>query len=291
MEQIVLTWYGWLSALTQGTAFGLQGITERVEVPVLTAAVFGLIGATAPCQLTTNLGALAWVSAHAGRGRPTTLAIAYVAGKVTVYTLVGGLVILAGLQLQAVSIPVVIFARKALGPLMVLVGLGLADWALARRGAASPTTAALPRHATRASSMPRKPCCLSATMRCDARLSWWMILRRSSWRRGIDAGFAGVVCATAGVTLLSCIWGDWKLSLIERYVVRRMLMSIAEKIYEVAKPLPESLALEALHFVEYLSSKNADRTEMSDLTRAQEIVMRHVWDNQDDEVWNDLKTL
>jgi cytochrome c biogenesis protein CcdA len=125
MEQIVVTWYGWLSALTQGTAFRLQEVTEHVEVPLLTAVIFGLIGATAPCQLTTNLSALAWVSAHAGRGRPTTLAIAYVAGKVTVYTLVGSLVILAGLQLQSVSVPVVIVARKALGPLMVLVGFGL----------------------------------------------------------------------------------------------------------------------------------------------------------------------
>lgn len=125
MEQVIVKWYGWLSTLTQGTVFGLQGVTERLEVPVLTAVIFGLIGATAPCQLTTNLGALAWVSAHAGRGKPTTLAIAYVAGKVTVYTLVGGLVILAGLQLQSVSVPVVIVARKALGPLMVLVGLGL----------------------------------------------------------------------------------------------------------------------------------------------------------------------
>ncbi len=68
-------------------------------------------------------------------------------------------------------------------------------------------------------------------------------------------------------------------------------MSIAEKIYEIAKPLPESLALEALHFIEYLSSKNVERAEMSDLTRAQEVVMKHVWDNQDDEVWNDVKTL
>lgn len=125
MEQLIVKWYGWLSTLTQGTAFRLQDVTERVEVPVLTAVIFGLIGATAPCQLTTNLSALAWVSAHAGRGRPTTLAMAYVAGKVTVYTLVGGLVILAGLQLQAVSIPVVLVARKGLGPLMVLVGLGL----------------------------------------------------------------------------------------------------------------------------------------------------------------------
>jgi len=68
-------------------------------------------------------------------------------------------------------------------------------------------------------------------------------------------------------------------------------MSIAEQIYEVAKPLPESLALEALHFIEYLSSKGVDRAEMSDLTRAQEMVMKHIWDNQDDEVWNDVKKL
>lgn len=68
-------------------------------------------------------------------------------------------------------------------------------------------------------------------------------------------------------------------------------MSIAEQIYEIAKPLPDSLALEALHFIEYLSSKNADRAEMSYLSRAQEKVMQHIWDNQDDEVWNDVKTL
>ena len=68
-------------------------------------------------------------------------------------------------------------------------------------------------------------------------------------------------------------------------------MSIAEQIYEIAKPLPDSLALEVLHFIEYLSSKNADRAEMSDLSRAQEKVMQHIWDNQDDEVWNDVKTL
>ena len=70
-----------------------------------------------------------------------------------------------------------------------------------------------------------------------------------------------------------------------------MLMSIAEKIYEVAKPLPEPMALEVLHFTEYLSSKVTERAELTDLIRAQETVMKHVWDNQDDEVWNDVKTL
>ncbi|MEK7715406.1 MAG: sulfite exporter TauE/SafE family protein [candidate division NC10 bacterium] len=125
MTQIALAWYGWLSGLTQGPALALQGWAGGVELPLVSAVVLGLIGATSPCQLTTNLGALAWASANPGGGRPVVLTLAYVAGKVSVYTLVGGGVILAGLQLQAASIPVVIVARKALGPLMILIGLGL----------------------------------------------------------------------------------------------------------------------------------------------------------------------
>lgn len=44
-------------------------------------------------------------------------------------------------------------------------------------------------------------------------------------------------------------------------------MLTAEKIYEIAKPLPESLALEALHFIEYLSGKNTERAGNRDETR------------------------
>lgn len=125
MEQLVVAWYGWLSGLTQGTAVWLQQWTEGDQLPVVMAVAFGLIGATSPCQLTTNLSALAYVSARPGGGRPLALAAAYVAGKVTVYTLVGALVIVAGLQLDALSIPIVVVARKALGPLMILVGLAM----------------------------------------------------------------------------------------------------------------------------------------------------------------------
>ncbi|MGH7326658.1 MAG: sulfite exporter TauE/SafE family protein [Candidatus Rokuibacteriota bacterium] len=125
MEQLVLAWYGWLSRLTQTTVFWLQDWGDGLQLPLVSAVVFGLIGATSPCQLTTNLSALAWVSAQSGRARPVALAVAYVAGKVSVYTLVGALVILAGLKLDAIAIPVVVTARKALGPLMLLVGLGM----------------------------------------------------------------------------------------------------------------------------------------------------------------------
>ncbi len=125
MEKLVLAWYSWLSSLTQGVVHELQGWTEAVQLPFVVVLVLGLIGATSPCQLTTNLSALAYASAQVQRRSPFILAAAYVAGKLTVYTLVGGLIVLVGLRLDAPSIPVIVVARKALGPLMLLVGLGL----------------------------------------------------------------------------------------------------------------------------------------------------------------------
>lgn len=125
MDVLIVAWYGWLSRLAQGPVLTVQGWADAAGLPIFSAVAFGLIGALSPCQFTTNLGALAVASAQPGRARPVVLAAVYVAGKVTVYSLVGAAVVLAGIQLQAASIPVIVVARKALGPLMILVGLGL----------------------------------------------------------------------------------------------------------------------------------------------------------------------
>ncbi len=125
MRQLILAWYTWLSTLSQGFVFTVDGWITAVDIPVASAVFFGLIAATSPCQLTTNLGAFAYASRASSKGGAFTSALAYAAGRVSVYGVVGALVILAGLQLQAVSIPVLIVARKLLGPLMVVVGLAM----------------------------------------------------------------------------------------------------------------------------------------------------------------------
>jgi len=125
VNALVLAWYGWLSGLTQGAVVTVQGWADHLQLPLVTVVFLGVIGAASPCQLTTNLSALAYASAQSARGRPFLLGVAYAAGKISVYTLVGALVILAGLRLEAVSIPVVQVARKGLGPLMVLIGIGM----------------------------------------------------------------------------------------------------------------------------------------------------------------------
>jgi sulfite exporter TauE/SafE len=91
----------------------------------VTATLFGLVAATSPCQLTTNVSALAYAAARPGGARPFPLALAYVAGKVSAYGAIGALVVLVGLELPSQAVPVVVVARKVLGPLMIAVGLGL----------------------------------------------------------------------------------------------------------------------------------------------------------------------
>lgn len=66
-------------------------------------------------------------------------------------------------------------------------------------------------------------------------------------------------------------------------------MAIAEKIYEAVKPLPEALAREVLDFVEFLRSRREQQTH-DNLAAAQTTSMTGVWDNPNDEVWNDAAT-
>ena len=73
------------------------------------------------------------------------------------------------------------------------------------------------------------------------------------------------------------------------YLIRDYTMKIAEKIYYEAQRLPEHLAQEVLDFIGYIELKHGLKNELDDDSkRAQQPAMRHLWDNADDEVWNDL---
>ena len=66
-------------------------------------------------------------------------------------------------------------------------------------------------------------------------------------------------------------------------------MSIAERIFIEAQKLPDTLAQEVLDFIEYIEIKHGLRNRLTEeLKQAQNPAMRHVWDSQEDEVWNGL---
>jgi len=149
LRELVSSWYTVLSTLNAAVAGPLRDLADGIDVPLASALLFGLLGATSPCQLTTNAGALAYVARAGGARRSIALnAVAYLLGKALAYTLIGSAVILTGRQLAQNSIPVIVVARTVLGPLMILLGLyllglvplrfslgdGLTGWLEARTG-------------------------------------------------------------------------------------------------------------------------------------------------------------
>ena len=66
-------------------------------------------------------------------------------------------------------------------------------------------------------------------------------------------------------------------------------MNIAQKIYEQARRLPEPLAREVLDFIEYIEAKHGLKDIGSEHLKVSQIpVMTNVWDNKEDEIWNEL---
>lgn len=126
LREGALTWY----TLTSGINAGLQGpinaIVDRRGLPLFAALIFGLLGATSPCQLSTNAAALAY--AVQGGTAPIRVGKAvsgYLIGKLVVYGVLGGAALLLGYQIASTTIPVIEIVRKALGPLMIVMALVL----------------------------------------------------------------------------------------------------------------------------------------------------------------------
>ena len=64
-------------------------------------------------------------------------------------------------------------------------------------------------------------------------------------------------------------------------------MTVAEQIYEQAKLLPQPLAQEALDFVLFLRARQ-ERGEWRDLANAQTVALANVWDNAEDQAWDNV---
>lgn len=137
--------YAWLAEPINTLRLGLG-------IPLLSAFLLGLLGALAPCQLSTNAAALSWLARDAleAQGSAWKRVGWFLLGKALVYLALAGVAVwVFGGTFTA---PGALFTgvRRVLGPLMVLMGfllLGLirlpgpslgpgrlGDWARARGG-------------------------------------------------------------------------------------------------------------------------------------------------------------
>jgi cytochrome c biogenesis protein CcdA len=99
-------------------------ILGDINVPVLSALLLGLITAISPCPLATNIAALAYVSRRATERRYAVITGAlYTLGRMFSYSIIGVLIIVAGLEIPGVATFLQDFGEQVLGPLLIVIGV------------------------------------------------------------------------------------------------------------------------------------------------------------------------
>ncbi len=102
----------------------LGSILSGSSIPVLTALLLGLITAVAPCPMATNITAIAYITRNVtDRKYAVITGSLYTLGRMVSYSLLGILIIAAGLEIPWVSATVQSVGEKVLGPLLIIVGV------------------------------------------------------------------------------------------------------------------------------------------------------------------------
>jgi cytochrome c biogenesis protein CcdA len=102
----------------------LQGLAGSLHVPAVSAFLLGIMACLGPCTLATNLAALAYISRKiSDRKYAFTSSALYTLGRMITYTLLGTLIIYAGLSIPAIANFLQQIGELAIGPFLILVGI------------------------------------------------------------------------------------------------------------------------------------------------------------------------
>lgn len=121
--------YEFFSKISAWLSQPFTGLVYSTDVAVFAALLLGFVGAVAPCQITANVGAITYFGNRQVQQRISWWEIFfYVLGKVLVYSLLGLMFWVFGKSISNQSIPVFVYARKLVGPLLIIIGLFLIGW-------------------------------------------------------------------------------------------------------------------------------------------------------------------
>lgn len=94
------------------------------SVPIVAAFFIGLMMAISPCPLATNLTAVAYIAQRSEGGRNTLLVGSlYTLGRMVTYVGIAALIVVLGLNIQAISIFLQAYGERLLGPLLIVIGV------------------------------------------------------------------------------------------------------------------------------------------------------------------------
>ncbi|MEJ2738756.1 MAG: aromatic aminobenezylarsenical efflux permease ArsG family transporter [Dehalococcoidia bacterium] len=102
----------------------IGGFFTDSNIPVLSAFFLGLITAISPCPLATNIAAIAYITQRVSdRKYAVTTGALYTLGRVFSYSVLGILIIVAGMEIPGIARFLQDVGDRVLGPLLIIVGL------------------------------------------------------------------------------------------------------------------------------------------------------------------------
>ncbi|GAB7388552.1 sulfite exporter TauE/SafE family protein [Bacillaceae bacterium] len=121
--------YEFFSRISAWLSQPFADLIYSTDVALIAALLLGFVGSVAPCQISANIGAITYFSHRHAQQKMNGLEILfYLLGKMLVYSVLGLIVWIFGKNISNESIPVFVFARKMVGPLLILIGLFLLGW-------------------------------------------------------------------------------------------------------------------------------------------------------------------
>lgn len=98
------------------------------NIAVLAAFFIGLMTAISPCPMATNITAIAYASKQISNSRHTlAVGFLYTFGRMLSYTLLAALIVWFGISSQSISFFFQKYGDKALGPLLIFIGVVMLD--------------------------------------------------------------------------------------------------------------------------------------------------------------------
>ena len=105
----------------------LHNLLNSTELPILSALILGLMTAISPCPLATNITAIAFISKDIENKKKVFInGLIYTLGRSITYTVIG-LIFYFGISGSGVKMFFQQFGEKALGPILIVIGLFMLD--------------------------------------------------------------------------------------------------------------------------------------------------------------------
>lgn len=101
----------------------------NTDIAFIAALFLGFVGSLAPCQISANVAAITYFGNRQFQEKLSWVETSvYILGKIAVFVLLGTFFWFFGQQVAKEFIPFLAYARKLLGPLIILIGFFMIGW-------------------------------------------------------------------------------------------------------------------------------------------------------------------